>query len=139
MVLQLTHQPTTPPMTDTKTARAFDQAQAQLDEIQRMSDLLDSDADNDDLQEELWGLAISQEVRSGWRTLGQDLEADMYRLVLCTGGPHVEIVGSLGAHGDPDSAVLYCQDWYTAKEEVTLSEPEQELLLWFAQSFYWGN
>jgi hypothetical protein len=126
-------------MTTKELIRAAEQAQAQLDSIQRLSDLLDADPDNDELQDELRDLALSQEVRSCWQTIGQELEAGMYRLVLCTGGPHVEIVGSLGVGGDPDSATLYCQDWYTRKEEVPISQPEEELLLWFAQSFYWGN
>jgi len=126
-------------MTTKELIRAAEQAQAQLDEIQRLSDLLDADPDNDELQDELRGLALSQEVRSCWQTIGQELEAGMDRLVLCTGGPHVEIVGSLDGAGDPDAATLYCQDWYTPKEEVPISKEEEKMLLWFAQSFYWGN
>ena len=41
---------------------SYQEAQAQLDEIQRLSDLLDTDPDNDDLQEELRGLALCQAV-----------------------------------------------------------------------------
>jgi hypothetical protein len=126
-------------MTTATLRQAAEQAQAQLDEIQRLSDLLDADPDNDDLQDELRNIALSQEVRSCWQILGQPLEAGMYRLVLCTGGPHVEIVGSLDGVGDPDAATLYCQDWGTQKTEVPISQPEEELLLWFARSFYWGN
>ena len=126
-------------MTTKEVSRAAEQAQAQLDEIQRLSDLLDKDPDNDDLQEELRGLALSQEVRSCWQTVGQELEAGMYRLVLCTGGPHVEVTGSLGLGGDPDIGTLWFSDWGTQLTQVNLTEPEQELLLWFAQSFYWGN
>ena len=120
-------------------SRAFEQAQLQLDEIQRLADLLEKDPDNDELQDELRDLAVSQEVRSCWQTVGQELEAGMYRLVLCTGGPHVEIQGSLSGAGDPDSAVLYCQDWGTGLQEVSVTEPERELLVWFAELFYWGN
>lgn len=124
---------------NTTTSRSAEQAQAQLDEIQRLSDLLDADPDDDELQDELRGLALSQEVRSCWQAVGEELEAGMYRLVLCTGGPHVEVKGSLDPAGDPDSASLWHQDWGTPSEEVNLSGPEREMLLWFAQSFYWGN
>jgi hypothetical protein len=119
--------------------RSYQEAQAQLDEIQRLSNLLDADPDNDDLQEELRGLALCQDVRTDWQSIGQDLEPTQYRLLLCTGGPAVQVVGDLDEAGDPCTARLQRQDWLTPWEDVTLTEPEEEMLIWFAQSFYWGN
>lgn len=124
---------------NTTLSRSAEQAQAQLDEIQRLSDLLDADPDNDDLQDELRDLALTQEVRSTWTSMDQDLEPDEYRLLLCTGGPAVQVVGQLDSAGDPCTATLQHQDWGTPWADVNLTRPETELLVWFAQTFYWGN
>lgn len=41
--------------------------------------------------------ALSVEVRSGWRSIGEEAgEPEEYRIVLCTGGPHVELAGDIG-------------------------------------------
>ena len=102
-------------------------------------DLLDKDPDNEDLMDELRDLALSLEVRSCWQSLGEELEQAQYRIVLCTGGPHVEVQGDLDAHGEPCRAMILHQDWGSPLFEMTTSEPEKELMLWFAQSFYWGR
>lgn len=126
-------------MTTKEMSRSAEQAQAQLDEIQRLSDLLDSDPDNDDLQEELRCLALSQEVRTPWQCVSQDLEPTEYRIVLCTGGPHVEIRGDLDSAGDPETATMWHCDWGQEPAVVSTTDPEDELMLWFAQTLYWGN
>jgi hypothetical protein len=125
--------------TATDELRSYQQAQAQLNEIQRLSDLLDADPDNDELQDELRACALSQEVRSGWQCPGTALEPAQFCLLLCTGGPAVRVIGDLDEAGDPCSATLQRQDWFTPWLDVTLTDAEAELVLWFAQSFYWGN
>lgn len=47
----------------------------------------------DDALERIQEYPLSIEYRSGWVTPGEELTPEEFRIVLCTGGPHVEIVG----------------------------------------------
>lgn len=60
---------------------------------------------------------LSVEVRSGWHTPGEEAENEEFRIVLCTGGPAVQIRGELGRWGEADRAWLEFQDWFTSWEE----------------------
>ena len=62
-----------------------------------------------------------------------------YRLLLCTGGPAVQILGEIGAFGEPSSARLMCQDWFTPWEEVILESEETADLETFARCFWFGG
>jgi hypothetical protein len=117
------------------------QSLAQLAEVARLAELLEADPDNDELQDELRALALSQEVRSDWRCLSiaGETEPDEWRLVLCTGGPHVEVRGEFNNYGDPETASLWAADWGQSLAEVPISQSSADLLLWFGQTFYWGN
>lgn len=67
----------------------------------------------DEARERIQEDPLSVEVRSGWDIVGGDLSAAEFRIVLCTGGPHVEIVGDLDGYGIPHRAWLQYQDWGT--------------------------
>ena len=60
-----------------------------------------------------------------------------YKITLCTGGPAVRIVGELD-NGYPHSASLEYQDWGTPWTAYWLKEEEEEILLEYAQCFYYG-
>lgn len=126
-------------LTPAEALRSYKAAQSCLDAIQELSDRLDLDPDNDELQDELRNLALSQEVRSEWQSLGKEVKPTEYRLLLCWGGPAVQVIGELDEAGDPCSARLEHQDWARPWTDAVLTEPEADMLLWFAQSFYWGN
>ena len=50
---------------------------------------------------------LSAEVRSGWHSVGEDAgEPEEFRIVLCTGGPHVELTGDIGG-----SVRVVFKDW----------------------------
>jgi hypothetical protein len=117
------------------------QSLAQLAEVARLAELLEADPDNDELQDELRALALSQEVRSDWRCFvaTEECDPDEWRLVLCTGGPHVEVRGEFNNYGDPETASLWAADWGQSLAEVPIPQSSADLLLWFAQTFYWGN
>ncbi len=84
--------------------------------------------------------ALSVEVRSDWHSPGDpEVEDTEYRILLCTGGPAVQILGDVGEHGQPDRARLMCQDWFTPWTEVILESEESADLLTFAQAFYFGD
>ncbi len=115
------------------------QADAQLESILEMVAGLNSESD--DAQEEarqtIQEDALSVEVRSDWQSLGEELEAAEFCILLCTGGPAVRITGSL-RNGEPDTAILEHQDWGTPWTARHCDEKESEALLTYARQFYFG-
>ena len=95
-------------------------------------DCTDQDAARDNIQED----PLSVEVRSGWDVVGGDLSAAEFRIVLCTGGPHVEIRGEID-NGTPCRAWLQYQDWGTPMTQFF--DVEQSTLLTYCQEFYFGE
>ncbi len=55
--------------------------------------------------------ALCVEYRSGWGNHGEELKPEEFRIVLCTGGPHVEIVGDIDRHGEPSRPHILYKDW----------------------------
>ncbi|EPW7291357.1 hypothetical protein ACWO4J_002875 [Pseudomonas aeruginosa] len=89
--------------------------------------------------------ALSVEVRSGWTSLDEavddgyaSLSASEFRIVLCTGGPHVQIRGEL-SQGEPDRAWLEYSDWGTPMTERINRDGDQDALLAYARVFYFGE
>jgi hypothetical protein len=80
---------------------------------------------------------LSIEVRSGWTSLGEPLEAEDFNILLATGGPAVRIVGELDQHGEPSRAWLEVQDWFTPWTEYVGAS--QDVLLTYARQFYFGG
>ena len=133
---------------------AKNQARAQLESIIEMVDALDYVVDNGGEIEidEGWPLdeegvrtkiqedPLSIEVRSDWETDGSNLRAGEFRILLCTGGPAVQIVGSLGEHKEPEKARIEYQDWgtpWTEYEEMT--REEETKLISYCREFYFGD
>jgi len=82
---------------------------------------------------------LSIEVRGGWLPVGTyepDRPTD-YRILLCVGGPAVRITGWLDGYGNPETARLEYQDWFTPWTEYEFTS-EYELLN-FASMFYYGS
>ena len=83
--------------------------------------------------------ALSVEVRSDWHSLGdEDNGLTHYKIVLCCGGPHVEIKGELSEHGAPSSAKLLGADWGNNLDTYWHADVEG-VLLRFAGLFYFGE
>ena len=81
--------------------------------------------------------ALSVQVRTDWHSLGDDPELGQFKLLLCTGGPAVQIKGDL-CGGQPEHAYLEFQDWFTPWEMYRETTEEQDAaLLWYASQFYW--
>lgn len=75
--------------------------------------------DADKAREAIDESPLSVEVRTGWFTPGNLDEAPSeYCLLLCTGGPAVRIIGTLGLYSEPDSARIEYQDWGTPWTEM---------------------
>ena len=83
--------------------------------------------------------ALSVEVRSDWHVPGGDDAPAEFRIVLCTGGPHVEMRGELNEHGEPESAALYYADWSTPLTERPNRPGDKAALLAYAACFYFGE
>jgi len=96
--------------------------------------------DADEARERIQEDALSVQVRSDWHDLGSEgNEATEFQILLCTGGPAVKIEGELGQYGEPESAEIYYQDWFTKWEPLTLDHEEQEVVLEYCRCFYFGE
>lgn len=96
--------------------------------------------DEDDFREYIQRDILDMKIRdSAWWTPGDKPDPDEYRILLATGGPAVQVTGTLGGFGEPANAEIQQQDWFSPW--ITLyptTEDEDEALLWYAQTFYWG-
>jgi hypothetical protein len=96
-------------------------------------------ADQDEARERIQEDPLSVEVRSAWdepnsTERGTPFE---FRIVLCTGGPHVEIRGELDDNGTPRRAWMQYQDWGTPMTQFY--DISQSTLLTYCQEFYFGE
>lgn len=69
--------------------------------------------DEDDARQHISEDPLEVTVRSGWVSMGDEMEADEFQILLCTGGPAVRIMGELDHHGTPCRAWMEYQDWGT--------------------------
>lgn len=69
--------------------------------------------DADDARQRIEEDPLSLEVRSGWQTPGEELQAEEFCLLLTTGGPAVRIIGDVDEHGELSRPQLQVQDWFT--------------------------
>jgi hypothetical protein len=93
--------------------------------------------DQEAAREAILGDPLSVEVRSAWHTPGAiDACAPYeYKILLCWGGPSVQIIGELDDRNEPYSARLQYQDWFTEWTDYPLTQWKEELLLKYAQQF----
>lgn len=92
---------------------------------------------SDDAEDRIREDALSVEVRSGWYSphrYGDDDEPAEFRIVLCTGGPHVEIRGGLN-NGSPVDAYLHYKDWGTCGDRVN-KKGDRDTLIRYASIFF---
>ena len=81
-------------------------------------------------------LSVMVRVRD-WVAPGAELKADQYEiLLLTTGGPAVRIFGRLNEYGEPETAELQGQDWFTPWQRT--HGQDADALLDFARLFYFG-
>jgi len=127
-------------MTNTQTKENFgkEQAQAQFESIVEMTRALESATDDnrDDAEQRIQEAPLSVEVRSKWHTPGSKVAGGQYKILLCTGGPAVQIIGELDEYNQPMDAKLQYQDWFTPWNDYISSDPA-DVLLTFAGQFYY--
>lgn len=95
----------------------------------------DEEAARQTIQED----ALSVEVRSGWYSDPSNLKPDVYTILLCTGGPACRIIGDLSERGEPESARIEYQDWFTPWVDYPLDREEEADVVKYAQQFWFGQ
>jgi hypothetical protein len=109
-----------------------------LEELAELEEAAGECNNEDEARERIQEDALSVEVRSEWHSPGDASEAGEFRIVLCTGGPHVEIRGEL-RDGEPHRAWIAYRDWGTSGE-LTGQSPapsiEQDTLLRYCGEFF---
>lgn len=129
--------------TEPRDDHAKQQARAQYESIAEMvqalkaADDAESEADEDETREAIQEHPLSIETRSGWAAPGAEMAAEEYKILLCTGGPAVQIVGELDEYKQPTSARIQYQDWFTNWTDY--HDADEETLLYYAQQFYFGE
>jgi len=111
---------------------------SELEELAELEAAAGDCESEDDARERITCDALSVEVRSDWHSVGGDSEPTEFRIVLCTGGPHVQMVGEL-AQGEPSRAWLEYSDWGTGLTERVNHDGDQDALLAYARQFYFGE
>ena len=130
--------------TEKDTKRSEQQAKAQLDSITEMVAGLDQAISRDDetareeavtrIEED----ALEVAIRTDWHIPGETGDEAEYKVLLCTGGPAVRIVGELDEHRDPTNATLEHQDWGTPWTPYPLTSDEEDTVLKYCRVFYFG-
>ena len=85
--------------------------------------------------------ALTVEVRTDWHSVGavEAAKPTDYKILLCWGGPAVQIIGTLDTFNQPDSAKLQYQDWFTEWTNYPLTNAEAETLVKYAQQYYYDE
>ena len=118
---------------------AFETCPDENEELEELEDAAGDCRDAEDARDRILQDALSVEVRSGWHAVGTRIEQpEEYRILLCWGGPSVQLVGSLGDHNEPETATLMHRDWFEPWQEYTSSE-DDDALLPYARQFYFGE
>lgn len=126
------------------------QALAQFASIREMVERLQAaEAGDDDeaveaAREEIEQDALEVALRADWYSPGAGTKAEPvdYKILLCTGGPAVRIVGTVGQWNEPENARIEYQDWFTPWTDLVgedVPDDMEEILLAYARVFYWGD
>lgn len=95
--------------------------------------------DADDARQRIEEDPLSIQVRGDWHSVGEESEDVEFEILLCTGGPACKIVGELGNGNEPDRARLMYQDWFTPWEELVTTGSDNEALIEYCRTFYFGD
>jgi hypothetical protein len=94
-------------------------------------------ANQDEALERIQEDALSVEYRSDWVSPGEEMTPSEFRILLCTGGPHVEIVGEIDHRGEPSRCWVNYRDWGTSGE-LTGADFDHDTVLRYCGFFVTG-
>lgn len=111
------------------------------EELETLEAAADGCSDREDAEQRIHEDALSVDVRSDWHAPGDEEGSapSEFRILLCTGGPAVQIRGELNHYGEPARAWLEYQDWFTPWTKRINQPGDQEALLAYAGCFYFGQ
>jgi hypothetical protein len=127
---------------DNKLDRAKQQGQTQYESIRELiAPLNDDDADHDSARTAISEDALSVQVRSGWHDPGKKAEPEEFEILLCTGGPAVRLIGTLGQHNEPETVTMQVQDWFQPWTDFVpaMDNSDEDVLLTYARCFWFGE
>lgn len=107
------------------------------EELQTLERDAGENTDRDDALTNIMESPLEISIRSGWVGGTPDMRPEEFKILLCTGGPAVRIMGELDEHGEPCRAWLEYQDWGTPWTQYFGAS--QDTLLAFASCFYFGG
>lgn len=113
--------------------------QENKEEWEELAEIAGDYEDQDAVREAMHNNALSCETRTDWSSNPEDNEPAEFRILICFGGPTVEIQGELGEYGEPSSAWIQYQDWGTPMTRLLISPDDEESLLTYCSVFYFGN
>lgn len=116
-----------------------DQAFAQLASIKEMLLAVENAMDDEceAAEQAIYDDPLEVSVRcASWSSPYDNLEPDEYRVLLCTGGPAVQITGDLNEYMRPVTARLQHQDWFEPWETLSIDDQDNEALLTYAYHFF---
>ena len=109
------------------------------EEWEELSGIAGDYEDQDSVREAMLDNALSVETRTDWSTNPYDNEPAEFRILLCCGGPSVEIQGELNEYGEPSYAWIQYQDWGTPMTRLDISPNDWDTLLTYCNVFYFGQ
>ena len=116
------------------------QAEVQLTTIKAMLQAVENAADDDEreaAEQAIYDDPLAVDVRSGWVNVWTtEFEPVEYRVLLCTGGPAVQLEGELDDRNQPYNVQLQHQDWYEPWQTVPLTAEDTETLLTYVRHFF---
>jgi len=128
------------------TQNAKDQAQAQFESIKGMIEALSEAGENEEAVEAAYQAIqedpLSVEVRSEWHSPGSRDSGGIseFKILLCWGGPAVQLIGELDDYMQPCDVRLQFQDWFIGwTDHFPKDENADEILLEYCQQFYFGE
>lgn len=116
----------------TAEADLLDWIAANTEELEDLEDAAGDCTSREDAEQRIHEDALSVEYRSGWATPGAELEPEEFKILLCTGGPHVEIQGDIDEHGEPSRPRIIYKDWGESGE---LFDFDRDSVLTYCQQF----
>lgn len=114
------------------------QAEVQLASIKEMLQAVENatDDEREAARTAIYDDPLAVDVRSGWVSVwATEFEPVEYRVLLCTGGPAVQLEGELDDRNQPYNVQLQHQDWFEPWQTVPLTAEDTETLLTYARYF----
>lgn len=108
---------------------------AMAEKLDELEEAANGCTDREEAEQAIQEDPLSVEIRSDWCSPGETMEAGEFRIVLCTGGPHVELVGDLD-RGTPSRVRCLYKDWGDSGE---LYQFDHDAVLTYCSQFYFGE